>query len=93
MANLDEMSRAIGALQAGMEIAREQHVKLDATLHDMNDKLDLLMPVIKDVAEMKPHVDDYKRLKQRGIGILAGVGLVGGSLGSAITGWLKGHMG
>lgn len=85
---IDQISAAIGALQADARTARDEHTQTANTLKNITEKLDLLLPVVKDVAEMKPHIEDYKRLKQRGLGIIAGVGLTGGGFGAALTHWL-----
>jgi hypothetical protein len=52
------------------------------------------LPVMAaQLAEIAPHVNDYRKMKQRGIGILAGVTIAGGSIGASakqIIEWLLG---
>lgn len=38
-----------------------------------------------DISSMKPHVEDYKQNKQRGIGFVAGITLLSGSVGGMLV--------
>ena len=42
---------------------------------------------VKDCIDnhVKPNIDDFKRIKNRGWGLLAGIALAGGSAGAAFT--------
>ena len=41
--------------------------------------------------EIMPHVDDYKKLKQRGFGVIAIIGLASSSLSAFVTNFLTGN--
>lgn len=94
---LNELSRAIGALQHSAEITAEQTAAMWRRLDEIKSLLvqqgaDHKIAVadtaaIKEqiVKEIMPTVREMNALKQRGIGMLAMVGLVAGALGLFIN--------
>jgi hypothetical protein len=86
---LDQISRAIGALEAKVdEGARQRDLinrKLDAVLAGQAE----LRGLAGEVAALKPHVEDWKRVKQRGLGYLAGAGIGGAGLATGFHAVLK----
>lgn len=73
-AKLDVMDENITKLAGSVQVAHDNHAALKSSV-DRN-----VMPVI----------DDMKALKNKGIGVIATVGLIGGSVGGALAAkWTK----
>lgn len=68
---LNQISLAIGALQADGEQARRHRDAIWKKLEGIEEKLGPLAVLANDVALMKPAVDDWRMTKQRALGILA----------------------
>mgnify|MGYP003627752240 CR=1 FL=1 len=83
--NIDGVSKTLGELVASVQSltnqTRDQWEKLD----EIEKHAAKWESLAEDVADMKPHVDDYKRLKQRGIGMFVILGLLFGGLGAGIV--------
>lgn len=91
MASLDEVSLAIGALQAqNAQLLKhaEDHERVTATLTrkvaEVSTKVDGLKT---DMATVMPVVKEVQNWKQRAIGLSLVGGLVGGGLLAQIKGW------
>lgn len=83
---LNQISQAIGALQASETEASRQRSAMWRELRAINEKLPELGQLAADVAEMKPAVEDWKMTKQRGLGYLACAGLAGSAITATIGG-------
>lgn len=101
---LDDISQAIGALQAEVAGLRRDfqqsetravdhragvHRRMDDIVDEVGDLKSDVAVVKKDVAEMKPVTDDVKRWKLMGMGALAVVGIGGTALGVSIASSLE----
>lgn len=87
--SLDEISRAIGALQADVGEGIRQREVMSEKLDKISEQLGGLTMIKADVEEMKPHVEDWKRTKQRGIGLLTLAGVGGGTIATGLSSILK----
>lgn len=87
--SLNDISLAIGALRADNSTGKRDRAAMLRAMHEMNKKLEPLPQLVKDVADMKLAVDDWKKTKQRGIGYLAAAGIAGGGASHGITWFLK----
>jgi predicted nucleic acid-binding Zn-ribbon protein len=106
--DIDRISEAIGELRAGQTSREETMRRVEGKLDDLADeirrdrhdernraqvmqgRIDRLEPKVADHQEA---VDDYRRMKQRGLGIVAGVGVASSAGGAAVWPWLKGLIG
>lgn len=90
-----DLYRQIGKLTEGYEASMRSR----AALHEKVDKLSdhiinvqhavesltqSMVNVNERMAENDMHIEDWKRLKQRGIGIVAGIGVAGTAFGITI---------
>ena len=107
-ADIGQIREDIGELRAGQEHAKEgvarMERKFDALAeeirrdrHDERNRaqviigrLDLIEPKVRDHGEA---VEDYRRMKQRGLGIVAGVGVASSAGGAALWPLIKGFLG
>lgn len=77
---------------------RDTRHEVRSMAHNLNGVIELLKKVgpmceefpliVSQVKEMAPIVDNYNQLRQRGIGILAGVGLAGTAGGAIGATWI-----
>lgn len=95
--DINQVSLMLGQLVAGQ---KETDRKLDAMfnkLDGMDDRVikneGVIATVRSDVESMKPHVEDYKNNKQRGLGLMAGIGLGGGAGGATLATYLSKWLG
>lgn len=89
MADLDEISRSIGRLQGQSEIMSGEIGKLRSTMHDVNNQMHVIIGLTDRVTRMEPHIEDWKRMKQRGLGVVGTVAVAGGFIGA----WVKSKLG
>lgn len=97
MPGIDEVSRLLGSIDARLSAAEKHHEdvtkRLDAVASEIRRVHADMTPIKQSVAEMEPEVRLMKTLRNRGIGLLVGVGLIGGGTGigllKAIEGWLS----
>lgn len=98
MVELDEISMTLGKLLAGQDESARVQKALFAKFDEMRDQqlktvgavellaADHAVLKAKVVVDIEPAVKDFKELKQRGLGALAFVGLLGGG---AVVGFQK----
>lgn len=86
---LNEISVAIGQLQADSATAKLQHERTLRKLEEIGESIAKLANLADDVAEMKPAVEDWTRTKQRGLGIIAGAGIAGAGASQGLPWLLK----
>jgi hypothetical protein len=86
---LNQISQAIGGLQESARQAQYSHEALWAELKALRADLTGVLSLKRDINDMKPHVDDWRRTKQRGVGLLAAAGIAGGMLGQGLSTVLK----
>ncbi len=86
---LNQISQAIGSLQESARAAQRSHDAMWLELKQMRSELVQIFALKKDVDDMKPHVDDWRRTKQRGVGLLAAAGISGGVIGQGLSTLLK----
>ena len=86
MADIDELSRMIGKLQSDINYIRKStdaiDVKVDKTHEDMIRAKVSVESAHKRIDEISPHVQDFVKLKQRGLGIMGVLSLVFGFIGA-----------
>lgn len=84
----ESTDRILGRLLASVEtiqadVARIE-TKQDQHMAEFRDSRQQMAGTVADVQAMKPHVEDYKKTKQRALGIV-----IGGSVGAGgLAGWL-----
>lgn len=92
---INYISKTLGALEAGnAEMLRRlaasdgetvRHREwITGRLEEIGKKLASAEQLRKDVDDMKPAVDDWRAMKQRGIGVIAAAGIAGGGIAVAI---------
>lgn len=86
---LGKLASDVNTLVQNGERARIEHEQMAKDIGDMKVQMAGFNAVALQVAEMKPHVEDYKKMKQRGIGIWLVVTL----LGTVGGGWILRKMG
>ncbi|MEP3245111.1 MAG: DUF1515 family protein [Sneathiella sp.] len=89
MSDLDQISLEIGKLRADNDEAKSQRRDMSEKLEKLNTAINLLVPMAKEIENIKPQINDYKKMKNRGIGILIGVALAAGSSGAILTKFLQ----
>ena len=89
---VDEVSKTLGELVASVRSlvsqTRDQWGGIEELKAELNETNTLNRALARDVAslgaqveKMAPHVEDYRRMKQRGITVIAMIGFLGGGLG------------
>lgn len=103
MAELDQLSEIIGTLRAEVRENRRQHEAAFKKLDAIEDKLTELNGAVKLLAEghaelkrrvdldIAPAVSDYKAMKNKGLGVIAFIGLLGSGVGAGMFKFLSGH--
>ena len=79
---IDDTSQMLGELISSVRT-------LNKSTNDIWEKLDEIEKALvtvsaneRAIAEMKPHVDEFRILKQRGLGVLGMIGLIASSAGA-----------
>lgn len=75
----------MGELQAEVRNLIRAGESRDEKLDQILDELSALAQIKRDVATIMPVVDRWKRLEQRGIGIMIAIGLMGGGVGAGVV--------
>jgi hypothetical protein len=88
-ANINDLSRVLGRLEADASAAKNQRELIFTQLDQIKARLGCLPQLAKTVESHSAAIDDYKRLKQRGIGIALALTTIGGAIGS-IGAWVIG---
>jgi predicted nucleic acid-binding Zn-ribbon protein len=79
----ERLTRIETLLEAMMETRTEERKA-------MQDKLDSMASDIKDIkTEVEADKAELKALKNKGAGILIGVGLAGGAIGATVSGFIQ----
>jgi predicted nucleic acid-binding Zn-ribbon protein len=79
----ERLTRIETLLEAMMETRTEERKA-------MQDKLDAMASDIKDIkTEVEADKAELKALKNKGAGILIGVGLAGGAIGATVSGFIQ----
>ncbi|MEH6630171.1 MAG: DUF1515 family protein [Halopseudomonas aestusnigri] len=84
MSNLNEVSAAIGRLEATQEHQQETTKDILIEMKKINEKMSSFEAVANDVTKMKPAVEELTRLKAKGAYTLMGIGIGAGGLGAAL---------
>jgi len=74
----------IGKLMADGDEARRQRSDLAVSMREINQKLSIIPQLAKDVEDLKKPVRDLTKLKNKGAGILIGVGVSSSAAGMAM---------
>ena len=82
-ANINDLSRILGRLEADSGAAKNQRELIFSQLEEVKSKLACLPQLAKTVEGHSAAIEDYQRLKQRGIGIALVLTIIGGAIGSA----------
>ena len=89
MADLDEMSRAIGRLEENAEKHDENDRRIEAKIETKFDavfkSLACLPPMKTRLDKIEPNVESLLATRQRSFGIAAGVATMVTAIGGAIT--------
>ena len=97
MSELDEISRVLGRIEANQATAKEVDKAMFKRMDEQRRSHDELMGVVKETTarvafvedEMTntivPVIDDFARLKQRGIGAIVIIGLLSAGAGATLA--------
>ena len=84
MTEVDEISRTLGRLEADAASARNQREKIFELIGEVQLSLGAIPALIEKVDDHSVHIEDFKGLKNKGIGVLAFVAMLGGAVGVGI---------
>jgi hypothetical protein len=87
MPGLDDISRAIGALQEAADTASREREKLFDKLEQIAERLAPLPALVDRVRNHDQQLEELQTAKNRGIGWLAGAAAGGGGLGAVLVKW------
>ena len=86
---VDELSRMIGQIQADVKHTRKSvdviETKVDHLTQTSIRNEGSLKDAQKKIDDMHPHVEEFRKLKQRGIGILTALSMVFGAIGAFLS--------
>lgn len=86
--DIDELSRMIGSIQSDVAHIRRTTEAIDQKTDKTNERViensSSLKLVYKRIDDMQVHVDDYRSVKQKGIGVITVVGMVFGFIGALV---------
>lgn len=89
MSSIDEVSRVVGRLEAGVKSTSDQQTQIVQKLDDISTTLTMhcgkMEDMSKSIEEIKPVMADYQKVKQKGMGVLVGLSIVAGGAGA----WIK----
>lgn len=102
MADLDEISRAIGEMQSQHKESERQRSRIFKLLDEIKDRqgeingaINLVVSRLdsqnKRIEVVEKSSDDFIALKNRGLGVIWVIGLAGGSIGAAVV-WLVSYL-
>lgn len=96
MADIDEVSRLLGVLTTQNNVSAEQIATITKQFDMLREDLSEIKAGVNETVskvnhleerideDIEPTVEDFKKLKQRGIGVITFVGISGGVFGSTI---------
>lgn len=88
MKDIDEFSRTLGVIQADVGHIRKNtdaiEKKVDKTHEDMIINKASTKSAHKRIDDITPHIEDFKKIKQRGIGITSILSIIFGFLGAIL---------
>jgi len=98
--SIDDVSQALGSLQAEVRQGNQDRLKLFATLEELSSKLDVhtdkfSIHAIQEgvlhekVNGMVPEIEKLKKARWVGLGLIGGGSLLGGVGGSHLPQWIK----
>lgn len=105
MADLDEISLTLGKLLNGQEEAVRKQEAIFRNIDEIKSSMSEVKGSVATVTaghtalktdvdeNLKPHIEDYKKNKQRGLGIMAGLGIGGGAGGATIANYVAKWLG
>jgi hypothetical protein len=82
-ANINDLSRILGRLEADSGAAKNQRELIFSQLEEVKSKLACLPQLAKTVEGHSAAIDDFKRLKNKAAGIMLVLTVIGGAIGSA----------
>jgi len=101
MPEIDQLSEIIGTLRAEVAENQRQHAASFRKLDSIEEKITKLAGAVELIAaaqtrienemkeEIRPAVSDFKALKNKGLGVIAFIGLASSGIGAALTEFLK----
>ena len=96
MSDIDEVSKLLGILTAQNDQSAQQMVSLMQKFDNMQQDVQDIKQIAKEALDkaeqleerldedIEPDVQDYKKLKQRGIGVLGIIGIGSGAAGAGL---------
>ena len=86
--DIDELSRMLGEMQSDISHIRKSTDLIDTKVDKAHENVIELKASAKSahkrIDALHPHVEDYKKMKQRGIGMMASISAFMGFLGAAL---------
>lgn len=83
----------LGQIKAKQETQEQKQLEMDQKQDQINEKLDICLSrtakVESVVERISPEVDDYTKMKHRGWGIVATIGVIGTVLGGFLVESIK----
>ena len=91
--SIDDVSQTLGELVASVRTLTKQTGDQWEKLDEIEKTLAKVEALADDIAEMKPAVDEFKALKQRGLGVLGMIGLLASGAGAGAVYFMEKIMG
>lgn len=89
MTDLDELSLKLGTMQSDISHIRDNTERINGKVVEAHEKVinveQSTKSAHKRIDDIKPHVEDYKRIKQKGLGAVGVIGLIFGLIGSGLA--------
>ena len=82
-ADINDLSRILGRLEADASAAKNQRELIFTQLDQIKTRLGCLSKLAKTVESHSAAIDDFKRLKNKAAGIMLVLTIIGGAIGSA----------
>ena len=82
-ADINDLSRILGRLEADASAAKNQRELIFTQLDQIKTRLSCLPQLAKTVESHSAAIEDYKRLKNKAAGIMLVLTIIGGAVGSA----------
>ena len=101
MPELDQLSEIIGTLRAEVKENQRQHSASFKKLDSIEEKINKLAGAVelvinrmdtmekKIMTEIDPAITDYRAMKNKGLGVIAFIGLVASGTGATLAKWLS----